>query len=180
MSKTRAIASSPATRTRRKICAPAAAVVLPAVSFNDSEIPLTSSGASGASPKSTPVSKLVARVKSSTRQSMAISSARGMPPALVSWTRRTPAKESATPRTAPHNASKMPSVTNCRARRTKLAPSAPRIAISRRRASARASRRFATFTLAMSNTKTTAPSSINRAGRTLATTSACRGKLTMV
>ena len=84
ISRTRAIASSPATRMRRKICAPAADVVLPAVSFNDPEIPLTSRGASGASPKSTPVSKLVPRVKSITRQSMEISSARGMPPALVS------------------------------------------------------------------------------------------------
>ena len=84
ISSTRAIASSPATRMRRKICAPAAAVVLPAVSFNDSEIPLTSKGASGASPKSTPVIKLVPSVKSSTRQSIEISSARGMPPALVS------------------------------------------------------------------------------------------------
>jgi len=39
---------------------------------------------------------------------------------------------------------------------------------------------LATFTLAINRTNTTAPSSINNAGRTLETTSACSGKLTMV
>ena len=56
----------------------------------------------------------------------------------------------------------------------KLAPRAPRIAISRWRASARASNRLATLTQAISSTKKTAPNNICKAGLTLRTTSFCR------
>ena len=96
-------------------------------------------------------------------------------PAFVNCTSRMPAYESTSPIKAPHRASKMPSVTNCRANRPRLAPIAPRIAISRRRASARASKRFATLTLAINKTNPTAPSNTSSAGRTLDTTSACNG-----
>ena len=50
--------------------------------------------------------------------------------------------------------------------RRRVAPSAPRIAISRCRAAPRASSRFATFAQAMSSTNATAPASTSSAGRT--------------
>ncbi len=56
-----------------------------------------------------------------------------------------PAIATATPEIPPSRASTMLSVSCCRARRPRVAPSASRIASSRRRATERASSRFATF-----------------------------------
>ena len=61
-----------------------------------------------------------------------------------------------------------------------LAPSAARMENSRLRAEARANNRLATFAHAINNTKLTAPSNIQRAGRTRPTISFCMGVRTTV
>ena len=76
ISNTRAIASSPATKTRRKLCAPELEVVEPEVSFNESCKFFTTTENIGARPKSTPVKTVANTVNSKTRKSMPISPAR--------------------------------------------------------------------------------------------------------
>ena len=63
--------------------------------------------------------------------------------------------------TVPRIDSRRLSIISWRTSRQRLAPSAARMPISRSRAVARASSRFATFAHAMSSTIPTAPSSIN-------------------
>ena len=54
---------------------------------------------------------------------------------------------------------------NCRVKRNRVAPSAPRKAISFSRAAVRANIRFATFAHAISSTNPTAPSSTHKGAR---------------
>ena len=68
---------------------------------------------------------------------------------------------------APASESSTLSVSSCRMMRPRPAPMAARIAISRRRPTARASSRFATFAQAISSTKLTAPTSTSSDERTL-------------
>ena len=69
---------------------------------------------------------------------------------------------------------RMLSVSNCRTMRPRPAPSAARTAISRCRAVARASSRFATFAHAISSTSVTAPIIVNTMRRTSSGMSASR------
>ena len=69
----------------------------------------------------------------------------------------TPHTEKSSPSAPPTSASSRLSVSNCRTRRQRLAPSAVRTASSLCREEARTSRRFATLAHAMRSTKPTAP-----------------------
>ena len=100
----------------------------------------------GARPNTTPVSRERAAATPSTFQ---LSSARGIkfgcPLASSRPRKRMPQIAKSTPRTPPRDASTTLSVSNCRTTRSRLAPTLSRNAISRRRAAARASSRFAIF-----------------------------------
>ena len=87
----------------------------------------------------------------------------------------TPHTATSSPSAPPTAASSTLSVSSCRTRRARPAPSARRIAISRCRTDERASSRFATFAQAMSSTQPTAASSVSSAGRTSPTRSSCSG-----
>ena len=76
---------------------------------------------------------------------------------------RRPVREQQARRTPPATASSTLSVSSCRTMRPRLAPRAARTAISRWRASARESSRFATFAQAISSTNATAPISTTSA-----------------
>ena len=79
--------------------------------------------------------------------------------------RSTAPQAAATPKETETATRRAASMTNCRVRRAKDAPSAPRTAISRRRISARTSSRLAMLTQAMSNRTTEPASRIRRMGR---------------
>ena len=87
----------------------------------------------------------------------------------------TPQTATSRPSAPPTAASSTLSVSSCRTRRARPAPSARRIAISRWRTDERASSRFATFAQAISSTQPTAASSVSSAGRTSPTRSSCSG-----
>ena len=76
-----------------------------------------------------------------------------------------PHRATASPRSAPSVDSSKLSVSSCRMTRPRAAPSATRIAISRRRTAARASSRFATFAQAISSTSPTITISATSARR---------------
>ena len=86
-----------------------------------------------------------------------------------------PTTPNAAPATPPASERIMLSVNNCRMIRPRPAPIAARIAISRRRPTARASNRFATLAQAISSTKLTAPRSTSREDRTLLTSASRMG-----
>ena len=77
------------------------------------------------------------------------------------------------PSALPTTASSTLSVSSCRIRRRRPAPSAERIAISPRRDEARTSSRLATFAHAISRTKATVPSSTSNPRRTSSTIKSC-------
>ena len=129
----------------------------------------------GTSPKTTPVRRETATVKTTTFASSPISSARGSWPPASCTRRRTPTCATPTPNAPPIVASTKLSVNSWRTMRPRAAPSATRIASSRSRAVARASNRLARFTDAMSSTNPTAPSSTSKLARTFPTIDCCSG-----
>src|SRR5713226_1978155 len=120
----------------------------------------------GASPKSSPVRRETPRVKSRTRRSKVISCTRGNCCGLAATSRRTSPHARVSPSVPPTSESSMLSVRSWRTMRRRPAPSAVRMAISRRRATARASRRLATLAQAISRTRPTTASSTTRVWRT--------------
>ena len=76
-----------------------------------------------------------------------------------------PTEASSVPISPETAASRTLSVSSCRTIRPALAPSAARTAISRARATLRASERLVTLAAAMRNTQNTAPPSIHNARR---------------
>src|SRR5664280_501599 len=100
----------------------------------------------GASPKIRPVSVVRARANHSTPPSRRTSSSLGMSAGAIRIRNRSPAAATAMPNAPPKNARSMVSVRAWRSNCARLAPSAMRIAESALRASARTSRRLATFT----------------------------------
>ena len=89
--------------------------------------------------------------------SRVISLARGADLGISAVTPSRAQTETRMPRPPPRMPSTRLSVTNWRTRRRRLAPRACRTATSRVRVSARASSKFATFTIEMSRTNSTAP-----------------------
>ncbi len=110
----------------------------------------------GASPKSTPVKTASTAVKPKTRasQSSCTASCRRNG-GRNDHSNERPQYAIAKPAAAPSTASSTDSVSSCRTSRERVAPSAARILISRERALARASSRFARLTQAMSSTTAT-------------------------
>ena len=116
-------------------------------------------------PKSRPVTTAAPSVKSSTVMSIRTGFTRGIGSVLDDWSSRTPHHASARPAAAPASASSRLSVRSCRTTRQRPAPSAARIASSRRLPPARISSRLATFAHATSRTSVTAPSRISSGSR---------------
>ena len=92
---------------------------------------------------------------------------------------RSPNDQASRPTPPPAAPSSRLSVISCRISRPRAAPSAARIASSRMRPDARASRRLATFAQAMSRTTPTAPSRMRSAWRTSPTIFSCSGWMAM-
>ena len=159
-----ASATSPTTsalvRRRRPPAAPGE------VSLSDSRRSIDDPWSAGSKPNSTPVKSETSSVNASTWPSTLTSRMRGS----SSWPSELSAsvaqKASKRPAAPPSAASRTLSVRSWRRMRPRLAPSAARMAISRRRAAARTNKRFARFAQAMSSTNPTAPSSTTTARRT--------------
>ena len=115
----------------------------------------------GATPNRMPVTHDSSSAKRRTRWSMAKSTASGRAPAGGGAALKPPmiAQASRTPATPPSRDNRTLSVSSWRMRRARLAPRASRTAISRRRAAALDSSRFAIFAQAISSTAPTAPPS---------------------
>ena len=132
----------------------------------------------GAKPKSMLVTRETPILNANTQPSKRISSMRGMRLAGANWIRvSTPQRATMRPSNPPMTPSTALSVSSCRARRQRVAPSDARMAISCLRADARESNRLATFTQAISSTQPTAPRKTNRAGLALPTTMSRRGAM---
>ncbi len=109
---------------------------------------------------------------------MRIALARGSSAAPITPSARTPAYARATPNAPPRSDSTTLSVTSCRSRRPRPAPSAERTASSDCRADARASSSEAMFTHVIRSTKATAPISTS-SGRRTSPSSASRTGITV-
>ena len=124
----------------------------------------------GISPNKAPVNTETPSVNTNTRQSSVMpdpcSPIRGILPGLIESSPRTPKYPRPRPSRPPASDNKTLSVSSCRIRRPRPAPIAARMAISRCRMVARASRRFATLAQAMRSTRLTAPSKTSSAFRT--------------
>ena len=129
----------------------------------------------GAKPKIIPATSEAARAKSKTDQLMDTSLSRGRLSGMICSRKPLAQKRIARPTIPPSNERSTLSVSNCRIRRVRAAPSAWRTAISRPLALARASSRFATFTQPISRTNPTAPSNRINDWRTLPTTVSASG-----
>ena len=116
----------------------------------------------GVNPKKSPASNDSAAAKIKTRPSTPTSSARGSVAGSAPSIARVPVAASSTPSPPPIAASNVLSVKSCWTIRLCPAPRAARIENSCARLLARTSKRFATFTHAISSTKPTAPDSTNR------------------
>ena len=107
----------------------------------------------GASPNASPVNTAIATLNHSTVASSRRSRKIGRPAGDRYVTSSlSPHRAITSPRAAPNVDSNKLSVTSCRITRPRAAPSATRIAISRRRTAARASNKFATFAQAIKST----------------------------
>ncbi len=115
----------------------------------------------GARPNSSAVVTVTAMVKPRTRASSGMSSTTAvLPNGLRASSNPRLHQAMAVPSAAPPKASRRDSAKSCLTMRPGLAPSASRKAMSRRRAVARASSRFATLAQAAANTRPTRPISI--------------------
>ena len=137
----------------------------------------------GMRPNRTPVKTDTASVKRSTRQSRVtaapFSPMRGMSPGFSESRIRTPTVPRRMPNTPPVSERRILSVSSWRIIRPLPAPSAARTAISRFRAVARISKRFATFAQAISKTKPTAITNTHNDERTspiIASRNGCTAK----
>ncbi|OGT99998.1 MAG: hypothetical protein A2085_06560 [Gemmatimonadetes bacterium GWC2_71_10] len=129
----------------------------------------TSSGrdacSAGARPNASAVSSVTANANSSTDASMRYSIPIGYGAAgMNAFMRSLPHSAITTPTPPANTASVRLSVSSWRISRPRRAPTARRIAISRRRPAARASMRFATLAHAMSSTTAVIPSSAEKTG----------------
>ena len=118
----------------------------------------------GARPKRIPEIIEMAAAKTNTRPSKPIASARGRCCGSSPTAACVPQAARIRPRPPPRMESSTLSVSSWRITRLRLAPKAVRIANSRARTVARASRRLATFTQAINNTNPTAANSTSRKG----------------
>ena len=171
MRRTTASAISATTSALRKRRRPPPVVALPPPSFMESVRSDRRMRAAGARLKTTVVRSAMTTVKTRTRQSTVLPDTRGMLGGFQSARIRMPIVASARPATALTDASTRLSVSNWRTTRAAPAPRAVRTAISRWRASARASSRFATLAHAISSRNPTAPNSSQMVRRTPPTTS---------
>ena len=119
----------------------------------------------GAVPESRPAAADRPAVNASTTPSRATSARRGMLLGIRAGAARTIAAATAQPTTPPATLRSTLSVSNCRTTRPRPAPSAPRMASSRRRAMPRARSRPATLAQASSSTSPVAAASMASAGR---------------
>ena len=119
----------------------------------------------GTRPNSRPVRIEMPKVKASTGVSTCMCCSMGNMSGTMLRSRRTPHTASASPSAPPPSASTRLSVNNCRMRRRRPAPKAPRMAISLSRVAARARSRLARLAQAISNSTPTAPSRISSTGR---------------
>ncbi len=179
MSSTRASATSVMTSTARILFCRSPVPERPLLSFSVVVRSAFELCSAGMRPKMTPVTSEISSVKPRTRQSRPTSApsspTRGRPAVLIDSSARMPTQPSSSPRTPPVSASSTLSVSSWRMIRPREPPTAARIAISRRRPVARASRRFATFAHAMRSTNATAPPSTNNDVRTLLTSTSRTG-----
>ena len=120
----------------------------------------------GASPKRRPLSEGGGESKQQHVPSSWTSSARGRPPGQKVTKGRMPRAASATPSSASGQSKTALSVRHWRTRRPRPAPRATRMASSRSRDTARASRRLAILAQAISSTRLTAPSRSHSVERT--------------
>ena len=132
-------------------------------------------GSAGARPNNIPTRSEETSVNSNTGPLSCTSASRGMAVVAVARSARMPHTAMAKPTPPPISESKALSVSNWRISRTRPAPRAVRRAISRCRATPRASIKFATFAQAMSKTKVTAPKMIKIGSRASPATSCCNG-----
>ncbi len=129
----------------------------------------------GTAPARTPVTSEAPSTNSTTRKSIAISSARGIWSASRAAAPVSISRASRRPAAPPASASSTASMKSCWNTRPRPAPSAARIAISLRRPNALARRRLPTLAHAMSRTSATAPSSISKVVRMSPTITSCNG-----
>ena len=115
----------------------------------------------GNRPESAPQSSDSKIVNSAMRRSRPARSRNGTPVGARSTKTRSSPSASAIPAAAPASESRAASVSVCRIKRPRLAPSAERTANSRSRPSPRTIIRLATFAQAISSTANTEPSSIH-------------------
>ena len=157
-------ATSAATSTRRRRSRPRPEVEAWLPSFSTSCIDPRTLWKAGTRPNRIPVASATAIVKTSAVASRRVSASLGNDCAAIVDSTETPTRASATPSAAPTSDSTTLSVNICRISRPRLAPSAVRMPISRSRADARTSSRFATFVHAINSTRPTDPMSIRSAG----------------
>ena len=130
----------------------------------------------GSKPNTTAVMSDTATTNARTPPSMPASASRGTLLEAVVLKPAIPQSASNSPSAPPAIDNRKLSVSNWRINRIRPAPSAVRIAISRSRVAARASKRLAMFTQAINRTKPTAPSIIRSARRRSGPTMySCRG-----
>ncbi len=129
----------------------------------------------GASPTRMPLTIDTAVVNRRTRRSTPTSLRRGRLRGPIRTRRSTRQSDRITPKNPPAPARSRLSATIGQIRRNRPAPSAARMAISFRRAVARASSRFAMFAVAIKSTSATAPNNTKSAGLTSPTRSPFRG-----
>ena len=116
----------------------------------------------------------MASVNSNTPPSTRISAARGSVPCASEASACVPHELNQAPNAPPISARIRLSVSNCRTRPPRVAPTAIRTAISRLRPKARDSRRLATLAHAINSTSDTAANRTSTAVRTPDTISSCR------
>ncbi len=121
-------------------------------------------GRAGTTPTSTPVPRAITIVNSSTVPLMSISAERVVKRSTKATSRSSETLASSRPSAPPMSASSVLSVSSCRNRRQRPAPSAARIAISRSRRTMRARSRLATLAATISSTNAAAPTSTRSVG----------------
>ncbi len=174
VTSTNARATSAVTRTRRRVRLPPPAVPRPPSLSADATL-VNDCWRAGARPTRRPVIRVSTAAAAKTAASTRTSFSRGASAGARATSASTPHMPSSRPATPPAAAMTRLSVASCRTIRPRLAPSAMRVASSRRRPDARASSRLAMLAQAMSSTKVTAPASATSAGRICPVTRSARG-----
>ena len=133
----------------------------------------------GARPKTRLAANEIASANNNVAGSTVTSVSRGRSAGASATSALTPQRAMITPPVPASSASTTLSVSICRIRRRRPAPTAARTTSSRPRAAARASSRLATLAQAISNTNATAASSTNNVCRVSPTTTSCSGTAAM-